>query len=155
MTKKSNKVDMLQRYSPIISMASAIIAAALTAFVSFKVASVESDTQRLVASLEAETQKLVATLKTETEKTIGFSMHNIKKAELFHSLISELKNEEKGSLVNGLLELSHFRSSDLSHIPFYSEAHSLPPLSPCLGGGNYFLLCLSPHYGATAGPKLP
>ena len=30
--------------------------------------------------------------------------------------------------VNGLLELSHFRSSDLSHIPFYSEADSLPPL---------------------------
>ena len=42
-------------------------------------------------------------------------------------------------VVNGLLELSHFRSSDLSHILFYSEAHSLPPLSLCLGGGSYFL----------------
>jgi hypothetical protein len=41
--------------------------------------------------------------------------------------------------VNGLFKLSHFRSSDLSHIPFYSEAHSLPPFSLYLGGGSCFL----------------
>ena len=45
----------------------------------------------------------------------------------------------KSLVVNGLLKLSHFRSSDLSHMPFYSEAHSLPPLSLCLGGGSCFL----------------
>jgi len=44
----------------------------------------------------------------------------------------ETKKSKIDLIVNGLLKLSHFRSSDLSHMPFYSEAHSLPPLPLCL-----------------------
>ncbi len=44
------------------------------------------------------------------------------------NLLKAFEKDVKAKVVNGLLELSHFRSSDLSHMPFYSEAHSLPPL---------------------------
>lgn len=90
MVADSDKKHWLQRYSPIISMGSAIVAAALTAFVTYKVANLE----------------------IETKMTLGASMQNIEKARLFQELIEELTKDDTGPLALLVLWRVYWREQE-------------------------------------------